>query len=380
MQFQQQLSRQFKHFCRTRQRRAFATQATSNATMVGLSFQQTALNADQRLTLSGACAATLPEGHSHDVLLFGGYHEAPDKQRACTNSAWIYSAKTAAWEPVQYASGAVPQPRLVSQAVIVGSKLWIIGGWDSSISGPDAFLGDVWTLDLDTWAWQQQQLAGNSVLQGVSRHQAAAVGQHVYIHTHRTTDHILRLDTSASPPLLEQLPVTGPAPSSRGLHSMVHVDGHLYVLFGAPQKGAMLDDVYRLDLASLAWEELSGKVSGPKPHPRCSAAVGAVGDKILVVGGAFYGASGGLEMLQDAYVLDTSSSSWLVPELAGACSSSDAGSGASGGMPSARNAAVMVPLRAGAAGTAGGSPQLLLAGGWRAFVETYNDTYLATLS
>lgn len=267
--------------------------------------------------------------------------------------------------------------RLVSQAVVINNKLWLIGGWDSSISGPDAFLGDVWTLDLETWAWQPQHLAGNGVLQGISRHQAAAVGQHIYIHTHRTTDHILRLDTSASPPVLEQLPVTGSAPSSRGLHSMVHVNGQLYVLFGAPQKGPMLDDVYRLDLATLTWEDLTGQLSGPKPHPRCSAGVAAVADKVLVVGGAFYGASGGLEMLQDAYVLDTSSSSWLVPEVAAEQGSSSGGGVASGGMPSARNAAVMVPMRAGAAG---GQPQLLLAGGWRAFVETYNDTYLVTLS
>jgi N-acetylneuraminic acid mutarotase len=264
--------------------------------------------------------------------------------------------------------------RLVSQAVVINNKLWLIGGWDSSVSGPEAFLSDIWTLDLETWAWQQQQLAGNAVLQGISRHQAAAVGQHIYIHTHRTTDHILRLDTSVSPPVLGQLPVTGPAPSSRGLHSMVHVNGHLYLLFGAPQKGPMLDDVYQLDLASLTWEDLSGKLSGPKPHPRCSAAVAAVGDKILVVGGAFYGASGGLEMLQDAHVLDTSSSSWVVPEVTGQCS--DAAAAGGGGLPSARNAAVMVPLHAGAAD---GQPQLLLAGGWRAFVETYNDTYLVTV-
>jgi N-acetylneuraminic acid mutarotase len=270
----------------------------------------------------------------------------------------------------------LPLLRLVSQAVVVGNKLWLIGGWDSSISGPDAFLGDVWTLDLETWAWQQQQLAGSSVLQGISRHQAAAVGQHIYIHTHRTTDHILRLDTSVSAPVLEQLPVTGTAPSSRGLHSMVHVNGHLYVMFGAPQKGLMLDDVYRLDLGSMIWEDLSGKLSGSKPHPRCSAAVAAVGDRIVVVGGAFYGASGGLEMLQDAFVLDTSSSSWVVPEVSLQCSSDDAAAGASGGLPSARNAAVMVPLHAGAEKQA----QLLLAGGWRAFVETYNDTYLVTVS
>lgn len=53
--------------------------------------------------------------------------------------------------------------RLVSQAVVVGGKLWLLGGWDSSISGPEAFLGDVWTLDLNTWAWEKQQLAGETL-------------------------------------------------------------------------------------------------------------------------------------------------------------------------------------------------------------------------
>lgn len=103
-------------------------------------------------------------------------------------------------------------------------------------------------------------------LQGISRFQAVAVGTHIYIHTHRTEDHILRLDTSSSPPLLERLPVQGPAPSSRGLHSMVHVGDHLYVLFGAPQKGPMLDDVWRLDLNSLAWEELTGVPLNAQRH------------------------------------------------------------------------------------------------------------------
>lgn len=86
------------------------------------------------------------------------------------------------------------------------------------------------------------------------------MGHHIYIHTHRTDDHILRIDTSTAPPTLEAVPVQGPAPSSRGLHSMVHVGDYLYVLFGAPQKGPMLDDVWRLSLKSMIWEEITGAV------------------------------------------------------------------------------------------------------------------------
>lgn len=39
-------------------------------------------------------------------------------------------------------------------------------------------------------------------LQSTSRHQAVAVGSRIYIHTHRSIDDILVLDTQASPPTL----------------------------------------------------------------------------------------------------------------------------------------------------------------------------------
>jgi hypothetical protein len=109
------------------------------------------------------------------------------------------------------------------------------GGWDSSVSGPDAFLGDVWTLDLQSYAWQQQQLAGE-VLEGLSRHQAVADGARIFIHSHRCTDHILVLHADASPPRLEKVPVSGEVPSSRGLSSLVKVANALY-LFGGEGGG-----------------------------------------------------------------------------------------------------------------------------------------------
>jgi hypothetical protein len=52
---------------------------------------------------------------------------------------------------------------------------------------------------------------------------------------------------------------------------------------------------------------------------------------------------------------------WLVPEVSGA-------------RPSARNAAVLAPLR-----PADGQARWLLHGGWRPFVQSYNDSFLVTL-
>lgn len=241
------------------------------------------------------------------------------------------------------------------------------GGWDSSKTGPEAFLGDVWTLDLHTWGWEQQQQLAGEELQGISRFQAVADGTRILIHTHRCDDHILALHTDSSPPRLEKLPVKGPAPSSRGLHSVIKVGGALHLYGGAPQKGPMLDDLWKLDLSSMQWQQLQPQ--GQTPHARCSPAAAAIGKCIVYFGGAFYGASGGLEMLQDVVLYDTEANSWVVPEVGAPHGSSNAE------LPAGRNAAVMVPLPDEGAG----GPQLLLAGGWRAFVETYNDTYLVKL-
>lgn len=195
--------------------------------------------------------------------------------------------------------------------------------------------------------------------------QAVAVGSKIYIHTHRTDDHILVLDTAAKPASLSKVPVKGPAPSSRGLHSMVHVNNALYLFGGAPQNGSMLGDLWKLDLDSMQWQQLNP--AGPSPHVRCSTAAGVVGNSIFYFGGAFYGASGGLEMLQDAFLYDTVSNSWVVPDVKPLKSAS--AEQAARSLPVGRNAAVMVAL----------GLQLLLHAGWRAFVETYNDTYLVTV-
>jgi hypothetical protein len=96
-----------------------------------ITFTATATSPDKQPTLprSGACAATLPPSHSHDVILFGGYTEqqSPSMVRVPTNEAWLFSSASGSWSPVQYSSEAVPSTRLVAQCVVVGNKLWLIG-------------------------------------------------------------------------------------------------------------------------------------------------------------------------------------------------------------------------------------------------------------
>ena len=67
---------------------------------------------------------------------------------------------------------------------------------------------------------------------------------------------------------------------------------------------------------------------------------------------------GGLQPLNDFFVLDTEKLQWLYPKLAG------------GAGPSPRNAATLIRV----------GEKLVLHGGWNPFVLTYNDTYVMDLS
>jgi hypothetical protein len=74
----------------------------------------------------------------------------------CVNEGYIYAPSAGTWSPLKYSnSRTLPQPRLVSQAAIIGETLWLIGGWNSNVQGPEAFLGDIWQLDLNSRAWTQ---------------------------------------------------------------------------------------------------------------------------------------------------------------------------------------------------------------------------------
>ncbi|KAK9794608.1 hypothetical protein WJX73_007394 [Symbiochloris irregularis] len=320
-----------------------------------LAWQEVATTQEQRPTLprSGHCAARLPPSHSSDVIIFGGYTEDDQKKREACNDAWTFSLESKSWTTVQYSGDLIPRVRLASQCVVVDNKLWVIGGWDPGHKqdGGD-ILSDVWTLDLNTYAWTEIKLQGES-LEAISRFQAVAVGQKIFIHTHRSLQDILILDTATSPPTLTKQPVTGSnTPSSRGLHSLTAIGNKLWLYGGAPKSGSMLGDLWALDLSTLEWREIR---DGEKPHVRCSQAAAAVGDELVMFGGAYYRDDGpGLAPLGDLWTFDTNDSERGWKELQTAA------------QPTPRNAGIMVAV----------DGVLVLQGGWLAFQETYDDTWI----
>lgn len=117
--------------CMSAGRSRFTVCSITASMLPSVTFTPTATSpgSSPSLPRSGACAAPLPGSHSHDVIMFGGYTEQqqPSMIRVPTNEAWLYSAASGSWSPVQYSSEAVPATRLVSQCVVVGNKMWLIG-------------------------------------------------------------------------------------------------------------------------------------------------------------------------------------------------------------------------------------------------------------
>lgn len=320
------------------------------------------------LPRSGAAAVRLPNG---DVLMFGGYTEdGSGTKREASNESWVYSTNDENWRAVLVPAGSpAPRPRLLTGISATPSGVWVVGGWDPGhAQDGGTILDDVWRFDLLTHAWTEMQVQGER-LPTVSRHQACAVGHDIYIHTHRSVEDILVLDTAAQPPRLRKVPVLPDAehgsPQSRGLHSLTPVSRKLFLIGGAPQRGPMLGDLWVLDTSQqpLRWRKIEPQ--GPVPPPRCSHAAAAVGQGgVLVVGGSFYRPDGGgLQGLGDAWLLDTATEEWRELPVQGA-------------VPRARNAAVLVALTPATASAS----TLLYHGGWEAFQQTYNDTFLLNLT
>jgi Galactose oxidase, central domain len=81
--------------CTAACRKLFSVVASGDgSTRLIFKLQEVAKEQSRRpdLPRSGHCSVTLPEDHSADVLIFGGYTETADKQRQACNDTWVFDA------------------------------------------------------------------------------------------------------------------------------------------------------------------------------------------------------------------------------------------------------------------------------------------------
>ncbi|KAJ2391739.1 hypothetical protein H4S02_001171 [Coemansia sp. RSA 2611] len=222
--------------------------------------------------------------------------------------AWSAGAEARAPTPAMYWSkratwGARP-PKMRSQTMsVIGSGLFVFGGWNNSIC-----YNDVYVLDTETMFWTRMRTSGDEV-PPCRAHTATAVGYRLFVFgggdgTQYFSDlYVLDVRTC----VWTRAPLVGPAPSSRRTHTCFYYNGFVY-LFGGGDGHRALNDLWRVRAepdanGAYAWEEV--ETTGGRPFPRGYHTSTLVGNQVVVFGG-----SDGQECFGDTSLLNLDTLEW----------------------------------------------------------------------
>ncbi|EFJ06921.1 hypothetical protein SELMODRAFT_134697 [Selaginella moellendorffii] len=179
------------------------------------------------------------------MIVFGGYRSNVGH----LNELWMLDLRWMDWHLPDYYRDP-PAPRRGHGAVIIGTKMYVFGGYDGKTN-----FGDFYTLDLGTMEWNQ-------------------------------VEHF------------------GEAPTARRHHAMAAVGKNL-VLYGGYNGVTYLDDVYSFDTETSFWKRwkiLKSSSSGrdTEIYGRSMHAMVSMGQRFVIVGGIHeYGTLGGVVYLEN---------------------------------------------------------------------------------
>lgn len=371
----------------------------------------------------------------NDLWQFVPYPESTSGE----NSSWGWT------QVLQKDEEYIPGPRLATAIAVLpsstgndannlgNSQAVLLGGWDPQTPGTGGvILDDASFLDLDSLEWSQlctasenkEEEVTNTIPGGpTSRHVAVPLSikcpekkeirNTICLHNHRCEDHVLLLSTTTNDDgkgkkknvfaQWEHQPTTGDAPSSRGLHCAAQLNNKLdntskaMVIFGGAAKdGFMSNEAFVLDVGTWRWKRLDcdgGDGNDDVPSPRAGACLCPLDENSVVLfGGASPGENGGLEGLNDVWVLhvdmEGGKGKWQ-------CLSSNQNNAGDGQVdnnvcPPGRNAAALSEIDAAKLlpnnlawkqeDKEKECVDFLLQGGWYPFRKTYNDAFLLRIS
>lgn len=216
-------------------------------------------------------------------------------------------AVQAQWQALQPTS-AGPGPRYehAMQYNPATNRLFVFGGRNNSQT-----FNDVWALNLDTLAWRQ--LAANAqVVAPPARFSAVMIvdeaGENLYIATGHTQDgqnfnDVWKLNL-ASETWTDLTASAGPPPAARYGGPGGNLGGNLVTTHGFGS--TRYDDTWRFNLATEQWENITP--GGALPLRRCLFAAAPAETNLVIHGGC---ASGfGDCFLDDTWLLDTAANAW----------------------------------------------------------------------
>lgn len=201
------------------------------------------------------------------LVVFGGFG---GQKRL--NDVWVFDTETRVWEqphPQGFWEG-LPQCRGAHSANLVGSKMYIFGGYGGNGYGRTDF-NDVHALDLRTWKWTEVITEGEK-------------------------------------------------PEPRSGHQACLVDKQLFIL-GGWNSAKQFDDIHILNIDTSTWSCAEAKLDTPTWNHAAVSVQSVPNWKIFIFGGsggnlAESGSAQGTYMNQ-VRVLDTGSMSWNIPNCQG---------------------------------------------------------------
>eukprot|EP00276_Gloeochaete_wittrockiana_P007799 CAMPEP_0184658846 /NCGR_PEP_ID=MMETSP0308-20130426/27138_1 /TAXON_ID=38269 /ORGANISM="Gloeochaete witrockiana, Strain SAG 46.84" /LENGTH=313 /DNA_ID=CAMNT_0027098167 /DNA_START=44 /DNA_END=982 /DNA_ORIENTATION=- len=262
------------------------------------------------------------------LIIFGGYTSAESDSNGgssssghCFNDLYILDLAATSWTKIS-PSGTLPAERWGHSAVVAGNKLLLFGGYASTRVEGNTFFKDFHILDLDLMEWFQPVITGTAPTERWGN-SATLLGSTVWVFGGYSRSSVgvgrcfndaytLCLNTMTwSQPIL-----SGPIPSERTGHSATVVgNSRIFIVGGASAGDHCYNDVYSLDTDSKCWSK-PRCVLGKPPSERCGHLAGLLGNHIIVFGGVGAGDSG-FRCLNDVHLLDLEAMTWTTPFLSG---------------------------------------------------------------
>ena len=196
--------------------------------------------------------------------------------------------------------GNLPSPRAAHSANIIGSKLYIFGGWN----GFSAF-NDVFAMDLENYTWSEILCTGNLPISR-NNHRTATYKHKIYVHGgHDGTkwlDDLFVFDTVKSN--WRKVPIVNAySPTARACHSLNRIKKKLY-MFGGFNGMQSFNEIEVFDIEKTKWTQLK-EIKGNSPIARDAHAMVSNKDVLYLFGG-----HDGIRHLNDLHQFDTLTSTW----------------------------------------------------------------------
>ncbi|KJZ71479.1 hypothetical protein HIM_09118 [Hirsutella minnesotensis 3608] len=217
-----------------------------------------------------------------NVYVFGGWDS-----RTCFNNLFVLDADAFYWS-VPHVAGDMPTPLRAMTCTAVGKKLVVFGGGD----GP-TYYNNVYVLDTLNFRWSKPRIVGDRMPCPRRAHTACLYKNGIYVFGggdgDKALNDIWRLDvgdaTKMSWKLISSSDKTPPGtrdirPKPRGYHTG-NMSGSKLIIYGGSDGAECFDDVWIYDVETHVWKAVNIATS----FRRLSHTATLVGSYLFVVGG-----------------------------------------------------------------------------------------------